>query len=50
MGRVVKREIMQVKAALLEAMDASNPVYKEARDKFAGNAAALMRWTPAGNS
>lgn len=41
MGRVVKREIMQVKAALLEAMDASNPVYKEARDKFAGNAAAL---------
>lgn len=41
MGRVVKREIMQVKQVLLDAMDAANPTYKEAREVFAGNAAAM---------
>lgn len=36
LGNVSKRQITQIKNALLEAMDASNSAYAEARSKFSG--------------
>ncbi len=36
LGKVSKRQVTQIKNALLEAMDSANPVYKEARNKFSG--------------
>lgn len=38
-GRLGKREVVQFKNMLLDAMDSSNPIYATARDAFAGPAA-----------